>query len=149
MVLVLELDTLPSGAIVEVYLTGNLLGGAAFTSPVDCMRFVPNPGGGPGDMAVESNVPNAWVDITPLDNNFDGGGFPSFIRTYPSSSVVTLGAEHVAGGSSFLGWEVNGVSQKAAIGDRTITITIEPGMTVTAVYELGFVPNTQKTSVQR
>ena len=50
-----------------------------------------------------------WIDISPLDETLDGGGFTYFERTYPSDSLVTLTAPLLHKGYYFKGWLRNGV----------------------------------------
>ena len=95
----LALNDLPEGAVVEVVLTGTLGNGCAFTA-TDCVRIVPHGGGWSSEpLSVTSNVPGVWVDVTPLDDTLDGGGFASFARYYPLTTMVTLTAEARCGGS--------------------------------------------------
>jgi hypothetical protein len=127
---VLELDDLDSGALVELVVTGNLLDGTPFMAS-DCVRLVP-PGTPPGALAVESNVAGAWVEVSPLDDTLDGGGFADFERFFPQSTVVTLTAETPIHGRSFRAWQIDGVQQTA--GQTVIAVTIDESMTARALY---------------
>ncbi len=115
----LELDALPLGAQVELVVTGNLLGGASFVSPVDCILIVPM---GSADLTVESSVPNLFVDLAPLDEKVDGGGFPLFSRTYDPGTQVTAQVPSSVDGRAFRFWEIDGVRQPR--GQRVISVTM-------------------------
>jgi hypothetical protein len=58
----LGLGDLPHGTLVPLSLKGNLLGGAAFTTPFDCILIVPL---GPSDALVESSIPDLHVELSP------------------------------------------------------------------------------------
>ena len=118
---VLELDDLDSGALVELVVTGNLLDGTPFEAS-DCVRLVP-PGTPPGALAVESNVAGAWVEVSPLDDTLDGGGFAAFERFFPQSAVVALTAEETFSDRTFTRWIVDGVPQP--VGALTVQVTID------------------------
>ena len=98
----LDLNSFSPGALVSLTLTGELNDGTAFEVD-DCVRLVP-PGTPPGMLAVHSNVTDAWIALSPIDNQLDGGGFATFVRTFPLSSVVTLTAPKTQNGWSFEGW---------------------------------------------
>ncbi|MCH8344172.1 MAG: VCBS repeat-containing protein [Planctomycetes bacterium] len=100
----LELNDLPDGDLVSLTLIGTLLDGTPFDAD-DCVRLVP-PGTGDGLLAVGSNVPGAWLDMSPLDLQLDGGGFANFDRTFPQTTVVTLTAPRMYLGWRFVGWSV-------------------------------------------
>jgi len=97
----------------------------------DCVRIVPQ-GSSPALLVVQSNAPGAWLDVTPLDETLDGGGFADFERTYLGGSVVTLTASPTHNGLVFSGWELDG----ARVGEGlTLTITLPADETVPeAVY---------------
>jgi hypothetical protein len=95
----------PNGALVPLIVTGTLLDGAPFASSSDCVRLVP-PGSPPNQVTVQS-IAGGWVDATPLDNNLDGGGFGSFQRTYPHTTVLTLTAPSSHDGNPFVGWRLD------------------------------------------
>jgi len=86
----LLLDDLPAGALVQLVVSGSLLDGTEFVAS-DCIRLVP-PGTPGGQLSVGSNLPGIWVDVTPLDELLDFGGWTSFNRSYPQTTVVTVTA---------------------------------------------------------
>jgi len=98
-------DQLP-GAFVELNIVGELEDGTDFVAR-DYIRLVP-PGTPPGVMAVTATVGGTWVDSWPPDLTLDTGGFPSFQRDYPQTTVVTLSSPQAATGYVFRGWRVNG-----------------------------------------
>ena len=100
----LQLNDLPAGDLVELVVSGALLDGTAFSAS-DCIRLVP-PGTPPGMLAVGSNLPGAWLDVSLLDLQLDGGGFANFERTYPLTTVVTLTAPQMHHGWRFAGWRI-------------------------------------------
>ena len=102
----LLLNDLPAGDLVELVVSGTLLDGTPFSAS-DCIRLVP-PGAPPGSLAVGSNLPGAWLDVSPLDNQLDGGGFANFERTFPLTTVVTLTAPAAFHGWVFSGWLTDG-----------------------------------------
>ncbi|MHC4065012.1 MAG: hypothetical protein ACYSUI_11000, partial [Planctomycetota bacterium] len=140
----LELNDLLPGAIVELVLTGTLLDGCGFMAG-DCVRLIP-PGTPLGMLSVESTAPGAWIDVGPLDETLDGGGFASFERSFPLTTVVTLTAEPKVDGQRFVGWLVNGVMHNAGQSNglpeftnqspagTTIQVTTVENETVMAVY---------------
>ena len=69
----LDLDSIAS-----LELVGSTNSGAGF-SAVDCVRLVP-PGTPPGVLLIGANLPGVWVDVTPLDDALDEGGWTSFNR---------------------------------------------------------------------
>ncbi len=103
---VLELDELPAGALVELVVSGSLLDGTPISGS-DCIRLVP-PGTPDALLSVTSNLSGAWVDVTPLDNTLDGGGFTNFVRNFPETTVVTLSAETSVNNKPLVGWIVDG-----------------------------------------
>ena len=115
----LELDDLLPGELVELVLSGTLADGCEFIA-FDCVRIV-SQGSSPALLIVQSNAPGAWLDVTPLDDTLDGGGFADFERTYPGGSVVTLTASPTHSGLVLAGWELDG----ARVGEGlTLTITL-------------------------
>ncbi|UCG17021.1 MAG: hypothetical protein JSV19_03090 [Phycisphaerales bacterium] len=118
---VLELGTLPPGALVELVVSGTLIDGTPFTTAGDWIRLVP-PGTPPGLVAVSSTVPDVWIDAYPLDLQLDDGGFADFQRSYPQTSLVTLTAPRMAEGVRFARWEIDGEPQ--ARGQTTIDFEV-------------------------
>ena len=114
----LELNNLPAGDLVSLTLIGNLLDGTPFDAD-DCIRLVP-PGTPAGMMAVGSNLPGAWLDVSPLDLQLDGGGFANFERTFPQTTVVTLTAPAVFHDWVFFGWLTDGGLRPGQSIDLTI-----------------------------
>ena len=109
----------PGGALVPLLVSGTLLDGTPFRSRSECVRLVP-PGSPPGQVTVRSAA-GGWVDATPLDNSLDGGGFGSFKRTYPHTTVLMLTAPSSHGDNPFVGWKLDGgeIVQK-----RSITLVV-------------------------
>lgn len=131
----LELDALDPGALVELVVTGSFMDGGEFTSEGDCIRIVP-PATTNGVLAVLSAHDDAWVDVSPLDDTLDGGGFGAFERSYPTGSVLTLTTPGTFGDLVFGYWEVNG-NQVRSLGGRLVITLAEPYMTAEAVYVPG------------
>lgn len=130
--LVAELDMdldFSNGDLVPLKVRGNLLDGTPFIIGGDCLRLVPP---GTADLTLQSNLAGAWIDVSPLDDLLDGGGFANFQRTYSKSSVVTLLAPNTQGGRAFRGWRVDG---GPLIGGTTLTLTITESQVVVAKYK--------------
>jgi hypothetical protein len=130
----LGLGELGAGELPELLVRGRLLepfGGTPFEGS-DCVRLVP-PGTPPNLLALQSNAADAWVDVGPLDDQLDGGGFASFERTYPSATEVTLTASATHEGRTFRGWKADG--GRLVPGD-TFRIVVDGHIqTLEAVYE--------------
>ena len=129
----LQLNDLPAGALVELVLTGTLLDGTEFSAS-DCIRLVP-PGTPPGVLLVGSNVPGVWVDVSPIDDLLDEGGFASFNRAYPQSTVVTVSGPIVP--MTDLDWVLSAIwidGVRFNAGDGTVEVTIEGDMNA-VVYQ--------------
>ncbi len=131
MVEALELDALPGGAVVELVLSGSLLDGTPFLAG-DCILILPPGNTSPVNAHVESNVADTYVEIAPLDLNFDDDGFADFSRSYYSGTAVTLTAPVHSQGRRFVRWLMDGVPQP--IGRRTIEVTVSEDTTLKAVY---------------
>jgi hypothetical protein len=102
LVAALELDDASPGDLVALAVRGNLLDGTPFVGS-DCVRLVPP--GTPPNMLVVQTLEGAWIDVLPLDDQLDGGGFgPSFERSYSESTEVELTAAPEHDGRAFLGW---------------------------------------------
>jgi len=111
---ILELDTLATGTLVELVVSGNLFDGTPF-SVTDCVQVVP-PGTPPGLVAfLQPDAPTAWIDVGPLDDQFDAGGFGNFDRTFPQSTPVALAGADTGGGKRFVGWRLDGVFVSAEL----------------------------------
>jgi len=95
----------PDGALVPLVVSGTLLDGTEFTSTSDCVRLVP-PGSPPNRVTLQS-IAGGWIHATPLDNSLDGGGFGSFERIYPHTTVLTLTAPSGHNGNKFVGWKLD------------------------------------------
>jgi len=100
----LQLAGLSGGTTVELVLTGLLADGSSFSAQ-DCIRLVP-PGTG-ATLSVSSTAPGAFIEVAPTDESLDGGGFGSFVRTYPRGTVVHLEAHARGKGWVFAGWSVS------------------------------------------
>ncbi len=146
----LDLDGEDPGALIELCVSGNLNDGTPFGPACDCIRLVP-PGSPPGLLAVTSNLPEAWIDLTPPDNAIDQGGFANFVRSYPLTTEVTLTAPSAQLGWVFVGWNVItlGFGSNDPVADnfdtlirrQSITLPIESALEVVeAVYEPGILP---------
>jgi hypothetical protein len=123
-----------TGDVVTLVLTGELVDGTPLEA-VDCIRLV-QPGTPPGLVALQGvNVKGAWIDVTPMDDTLDGGGFGAFTRTYPQGTVVSVSAAPTHQGKSFVGWRVDG----RPIGKfQTIAlIVVGESQSVEAVYSEG------------
>jgi hypothetical protein len=90
------------------------------------------PGTAAGQLYVESTVPGAWIDVRPLDETLEGGGFVDFERVYPLTTVVTLTAEMSLHGQCFFAWQIDGEMQEP--GENTVQFVMNGSMTVKALY---------------
>jgi hypothetical protein len=120
---VLGLDAEPVEAIITLELSGTLNDGTAFAAS-DCIRLV-GPGAPSEAVAVSSNLPKIWVDVFPLDNALDDGGYPSFSRYFPQSTVVTVSAPQVP--VYYPNWILDHVlidGVKHAANDGTVDVAI-------------------------
>jgi hypothetical protein len=106
MVDALELEGELPGALIALTLTGYLTDGTPFVA-CDNIRLVPGGGGGGAAMYIQAGQ-DGWVDVAPLDNNLDGGGFGKFNRNHNLGSVMTFHAEAIQNRRPFEGWYVNG-----------------------------------------
>jgi hypothetical protein len=106
----------PNGALVPLVVSGTLLNGIPFTASSDCVRLVP-----PESQVSVQSIAGAWVDATPLDSNLDGGGFGSFQRAYPHTTVLTLTAPSDHNGNPFVGWRLD---EGELVQGREITLVV-------------------------
>jgi hypothetical protein len=97
----------------------------------DCILIVP-PGAEPINATMESNVPDTFIEVSPLDLNVDSDGFANFGRAYFPDTLVTVTAPPTSAGRPFLRWQVNGVMQP--IGLRTVEIEVTSDIDLDAVY---------------
>ena len=88
MAAVLALDAEQTGSIITLVLSGTLNNGDTFEA-ADCIQIV-GAGGGSTALSVGSNLGDIWVEVTPLDAALDTGGYISFDRSYPESTLVTI-----------------------------------------------------------
>jgi hypothetical protein len=123
----------PSGALVPLVVSGTLLDGTEFISSSDCVRLVP-PGSPPNQVTVQS-MAGAWTDATPVDNQLDGGGFGSFQRTYPHTTVLTLTGPASQDGNPFVGWKLD---EGELVQGKSITLVVNNAEhVVKAVFKKG------------
>lgn len=74
------------------------------------------------------------ITVSPADENGNGDGNTTFIRTYISGTTVTLTAPATESGGNLFGhWESSDGTTYPS-GDRDITVTINDDVTLTAVY---------------
>jgi hypothetical protein len=126
----LELYDMGVGEMPELVVTGTLLDGTPFAGS-DCVRLVP-PGTPPNMLQVSPNAAGAWIDVTPLDDQLDGGGFGVFERTYPQDTEAVLTAEPEMNRRAFLGWRADG---GRLVQTDSMTIRVNGHIqTVEAVY---------------
>jgi len=124
----LQLNDLDMGEMVGFMLTGNMLDGTPFGA-IDCITLVP-----PGSLAVSSNLAGLWVDVSPDDDDSQGGGFTPFNRVFPQTESVTI-TPLVPGafpGWSLLGWVVDGVFVPAS--GETLEFPIDADTQSVAVW---------------
>ncbi|MCZ6612894.1 MAG: hypothetical protein O6941_09685, partial [Planctomycetota bacterium] len=82
------------------------------------------------------------IDVTPLDETLDGGGFANFNRAFPLGSVVTLTAPQTHLGWVFAGWSDNAgfdglttSDEAGSLPDPSIDIIIvDNQISVEAIY---------------
>jgi hypothetical protein len=130
----LELGELPTGDMPELVVSGNLKAefGATPFEGSDCVQLVP-PGTPPHMLAVESNAADAWIEVAPLDDQIDGGGFANFERTYPQGTEAMLTASSSHTGRVFRGWRGE---DGRLIPSETVGLVVDGHIqTLEAVYE--------------
>jgi hypothetical protein len=131
LVAALQLDELPSGDLVELVVTGTLYDGTPFAGS-DCARLVP-PGSPPNMLQVVSNAAEAWLDVAPLDDQLDAGGFTDFERTFPGGTEATLVASPMHAGRAFVGWRGD---DGRLVPSATFQLVVDGHIqTLEAVYE--------------
>jgi hypothetical protein len=127
----LELYDMGVGEMPELVVTGTLFDGTPFSGS-DCVRLVP-PGTPPNMLQVSPNAAGAWIDVAPLDEQLDGGGFGLFQRTYPQDTEAVLTAEPEMNRRAFLGWRADG---GRLLQTEKMTIRVNGHIqTVEAVYD--------------
>jgi hypothetical protein len=132
----LQMQNLLPGELVEINLKGQLTSGEDFIAR-DYVRLVP-PGSPPGLLSVQSNMGRSWIAMAPLDTNLDSGGFGSFERVFPQSTVVTLIAQQ-SPGMVFRGWRIG--NQTSLVATNSIQVTINSAsQQVQAVFHRGDLP---------
>ncbi len=134
----LELDALPGGSVVELVLAGSLLDGTAFVAN-DCIVILPPGDTSPANAHVESTLADTFVEVAPLDLNFDDDGFADFSRSYYGGTVMTLTAPAHSAGRRFVRWLVDTVPQP--IGMRSIEVMVSKDTTLKAIYARPRHPN--------
>ncbi len=112
-------------------LSGSLLDGTPFTA-TDCIVIVPPGNTSPTNAHVESNVADTFVEVAPLDLNFDADGFADFSRSYYGGTAMTLTAPPHSAGRRFVRWMIDSAPQP--IGMRTIEVIVSEATTLKAVY---------------
>ena len=89
-----------------------------------------------------------WVDVTPLDEGLDMGGYASFNRSYPQTSVVTVTAPLTP--LNYPDWHlvavwVDGVSYAAGNGTVTVTIAGQQNIVALQYRDSSFNPNAARS----
>jgi hypothetical protein len=134
----LQLDALPGGALPELLVRGNLQEefGETPIEGSDCVRLVP-PGSPPGLAQLTSNASGAWIEVSPLDDQLDGGGFaaPFFERSFPQSTQMTVKAAARHKGRAFVGWRVDGGPLTPETNTTLPYVVAGEVHTLEAVYE--------------
>jgi hypothetical protein len=126
------------GDEVPVLLTGMLNNGGSFVTGSDCLHIV-EAGTTPALVEVRSNgfrntgpLPINWIDVYPVDNAWDGGGFNNFERVYDLGEVMTLTADDLPG-FTFQHWKIDGA--RAPLGQKTIQLNVTGSVhNVKAIY---------------
>ncbi len=128
--LMTELGLDADDGLVVLTLTGFLEDGSAFFAN-DCIEIVP-PGEEDNNLIIESNIPDTFIELEPMDLRVDGEGFVSFGRAYPPGTAVTVTAPLSSRGRRFLRWSINGDVQQP--GMRTLEIIVDEELTLRARY---------------
>ena len=130
----LNLSSEAAGTILTLLVTGELNDGSSFSAS-DCIRIVNGGGGASGELSVGSNLPGVWVDVTPLDDTFDEGGYTAFNRAYPQTSEVTVTGPVVP--YDYQNWVLANIwidGVRHAAGNGTVQVTIEATNSVVLQY---------------
>lgn len=121
-----ELSGLAFGTQVPVTVTGKLLDGTPFHGD-DVLTLVPPPGS--VNLRIHSNLPDAFVEVSPRDLVTDGDGWAPFQRWFPAGTAVTLTATPDPT-APFFGWRVGG----QFVATPTITVDLAQTTDVWALY---------------
>jgi hypothetical protein len=81
-------------------------------------------------------VKDVFIDLSPMDDQLDEGGFDHFYRTFPNGSVVTLEAPMTHNGKTLVGWRVDG----APLVKSSSIVIVVIGESTSIVAEYGDVP---------
>ncbi len=86
-------------------------------------------------LAVESNAPGVFIDLTPMDTNEQSGGFAPFERSYELFSLISLTAPKTQQGRTFVRWDFDATFFVDADGPTLqLLVIIGYPQTVTAIY---------------
>jgi hypothetical protein len=122
----------PAGSVITLFLTGELTDGTQFIAG-DCVEIVGSPAA-PAVLIVDASGSVVWVDVTPEDESFGGGGFTSFLRVYPQGTILELSAPETSNGSVFTGWVVNG-NLRPYPSPTTVLVVNQELTTIVAQYQ--------------
>jgi hypothetical protein len=115
----------------ELRVTGQLLDGTPFEA-FDCLEIEPIIPGNPL-LAVRSNPPGVYVEVSPVDDAGEDAGMTPFRRHYPRFSRVELEAPRTTvDGKVFAGWVVNGTMRPSPI--PRLQVNLGSRKNVEAIY---------------